>query len=109
MKQNNKEARMKARYLILLVLLFGSVIFIGCNQSGDYRLVQMENGQYVIQKYSVDYYMSIFGSWYELRTGGRNYRFDNKEAACETLQMLKVLRQAEIDSHSMKKVVDCND
>ena len=91
------------KVIILLTSLIIFLSLISCNDK-PYRIVQMENGQYVIQK-EISFSTDLFTRWQVYCDASKCYRFDTKfeasEAYCDLMEVFESNKRA----NTIKEVV----
>jgi len=103
-------AEFENKTLVAIVCMALFILIIGlirCNTSdeatqGDLRLVEMENGDFVIQ----EFYAQGFYRWDDkLPTDSQNFTFSSKEKACEVLKELHESLEMERKSKTVNKII----
>lgn len=91
------------KVIILLTSLIIFLSLISCNDK-PYRIAQMENGQYVIQK-EISFSTDLFTRWQVYCDAFKCYRFDTKfeasEAYCDLMEVFESNKRA----NTIKEVV----
>jgi len=91
-------------FLIIALLSFMTIHGIShkiseCDYT-KYRIVEMENNTYVIQK-------RIKSRWQQ-NICAFSSRFDSKEEACKELERLNKKLERAIKNNTVKRIIDCN-
>ncbi len=85
-----------------LILLLGMIgVLVGCYPEPSYRVVQMEDGYYQIQKRG-------FASFAWRPYNSYVFTFSNEEDACKTCAVLNEKLRKYNESIAVDKVIDCD-
>ena len=90
---------------VLIVL----VLMSGCCDEGDVRLVEMEDGTYLIEEcLSGDWYPIICSTLWDLGLKEKRH-FDNENEACEKFNKLIDSKEAIRRGQTVKRIVKCGE